>query len=301
MGKLTWLAALGLPVHPAGAEDSPKALVAQAQAGNSIFAKGPFDLPAGATVERDLAYGNDPAQRIDVYRPARADGAPILFLVHGGGWDRGDKGMLRGVKNKVTHWVQLGYVLVSVNYRMLPEAKPLEQADDVAKALAFVQAHATGWGGDPARLVAMGHSAGAHLLSLLAADPSIAARQGAKPWLGTIAIDSAAFDIVRIMSMRHFPLYDRAFGEDPAYWRDASPTLRLKDKLAAPMLAVCSSQRLISCAQANAFAAKAASLGGKTVQVQPIDMSHGDLNDLLGSPGAYTEGVAAFIRSLGLP
>ncbi len=309
MSKLTWLAALGLPVHPAASATPLRDLMLQRMAerqggganSNPMQARGPFDLPHGATAERDIAYGTDPAERLDVYRPAHAQGAPVIFMVHGGGWNRGDKGMLRSVKNKVTHWVDLGYVLVSANYRVLPQAHPIEQADDVAKALAFVQSKAQSWGGDPAKVVMMGHSAGAHLVSLLAADPSIAARQGAKPWLGTIALDSAAFDVSQIMSGRHFGLYDRAFGTDATYWRDASPVYRLKDKLSVPMLAVCSSRRSDSCQQARAFATKAASLGGSSVQVLPVDLSHGDVNDLLGAPGQYTESVAAFIRSLGLP
>jgi acetyl esterase/lipase len=309
MRKMPWLAAaLGLPLHP-GAQGGPlRDLIAQRMAERQASSPdgnpargGAFDLPSGASVQRDIAYGPDPAERIDVYQPAKAQGAPIVFMVHGGGWSRGDKGMLRSVKNKVTHWVELGYVLVSVNYRVLPDARPIEQASDVAKALAFVQSKAASWGGDASRVVLMGHSAGAHLIALIAADPSIALSQGAQPWVGSIALDSAAYDVPAIMQNRHFPLYDKAFGgTDAQYWRDASPVYRMKDKLSAPMLLVCSSRRADSCAQARGFATKATSIGGN-VKVVPVDMSHAEINDLLGAPGAYTESVASFIRSLGLP
>ncbi len=258
-------------------------------------------LPPGASVQRDIAYGSDAAQQLDVYRPADAKDAPVIVMVHGGAWITGDKGLAGVVKNKVARWVALGYVLVSINHRLVPQAGPIEQAEDVARALSFVQCHAASWGADAAKLVLMGHSAGAHLVALVTADPSFAARAGAQPWRGTVALDSAAFDVTKIMKDRHPGFYDQAFGADPGYWRAASPLLRLNDKLAAPLLAVCSSQRSNSCAQADAFAARAATLHGARVKVLPVDLSHGEINDLLGEPSAYTADVQAFIESLGLP
>jgi len=309
MSKIAWLAALGLPIHHAASagplrdrimERMAERRAAEGGAGRSaITDKGPFPLPAGVQVERDLAYGPDPVQKLDVYRPAHASGAPLILMVHGGGWRRGDKDFSYGVENKVTHWVGKGYVLVAVNYRMMPQANPVEQADDVARALSFAQSKAGSWGADPAKTVLMGHSSGSHLVSLIASDPTIATRQGARPWLGTVALDSAAFDVVQIMEGQHFGLYDKAFGSSPDHWREASPKYRLKGRLSAPLLAVCSSKRGDSCAQARAFAAKAESLGGH-VPVLPVDLSHGEINNRLGLPGAYTEGVDAFLHSLGL-
>ena len=267
---------------------------------NDSTESGPFPLPAGARLERDLAYGGDPLQRMDVYHPAQAANAPVIFMVHGGGWMRGNKAMWRVVRNKVGHWVGKGYLLVSTNYRMAPAADPVTQADDVAKALAFVQSHLRSWGGDASRVIVMGHSSGAHLVALLTADPSIAARQGATPWLGTVSLDSAAMNVAQLMTRHHLGLYDQVFKADAAYWRQASPTLRLTGKPAAPMLAVCSSRRLDSCPQARAFAARAAQFGGR-VDVLPVDLTHPEINAYLGAAGSYTDGVDSFLRSLGLP
>ena len=261
---------------------------------------GPFELPPGARVEKDLAYGGDPLQRLDVYHPASAQNAPVIFMVHGGGWTRGSKNLWRVVKNKVSHWVGKGYILVSTNYRMVPAADPVTQADDVAKALAYVQSHLKSWNGDPSRIVVMGHSSGAQLVALLTADPSIAAHQGAAPWLATVSLDSAAMNVEQLMNRRHFRLYDQVFKNDPAYWRQASPTLRLAGKPVAPMLAVCSSRRADSCPQARAFAAKATQLGGR-VTVLPVDLTHPEINAYLGTGGAYTDGVDGFLKSVGLP
>jgi arylformamidase len=74
----------------------------------------------------------------------------------------------------------------------------------------------------------MGHSAGAHLVDLLAADPKIAFHEGAKPWLGTVSLDTATLDMEETMRGRHYGFYDAAFGKDPAYWAETSPIHRLK-------------------------------------------------------------------------
>jgi acetyl esterase/lipase len=259
----------------------------------------PVVLPNGAQLERDVAYGPDPEQRMDVYRPANARNAPVILMVHGGGWSRGDKEAANVVNNKVAHWLPKGYIVVSVGYRMVPRVTPLGEVDDVARALAFAQNKGPAWGGDPNRIVMMGHSAGAHLVSLMSADRSIATRAGAGSWLGTVALDSAAYNVAEIMEQRHYPLYDKAFGSDRQLWRDASPTLRLTHA-PVPMLLVCSSRRDNSCAQASAFAAKATSLGGR-VKVVPVDLGHADINAQVGTPGSLTATVDAFLQTLELP
>lgn len=255
------------------------------------------ELPEGVTLHQDVAYGADPAQRIDVYLPPQPVRAPILFMVHGGGWRRGDKDNPGVVDNKVARWVPKGIIFVSVDYRMMPEAEPLTQAEDVARALAKVQELAPGWGGDPANIILMGHSAGAHLVALVTAAPEIAAGQGAKPWKGSVLLDSGAMDVPAIMNARHWPLYDKAFGDDPTKWRAASPFHRLAGPT-LPMLAVCRNGGHESCPANQAFALKARKLGG-SVDVLPMALTHGAINMQLGLPGAYTERVEAFMRQVG--
>jgi acetyl esterase/lipase len=261
-------------------------------------AAGEIVLPAGAKANRDVAYGTDPAQRLDVYMPEHAQAAPIIFMVHGGAWMLGDKAAARVVANKAARWLPKGFIFISANYRLVPSTDVLGQADDVAKALAFAQANAKLWGGDPSRLILMGHSAGAHLAALLAADPAIASRQGAKPWLGTVMLDSAAFDVVQIMKAEHRRFYDRVFGNDPAYWRQTSPLHRLSG-VPKPMLLVCSSRRSDSCPHARSFADKVTSMGGRAT-VQSVSFTHREINENLGVAGTYTDTVEAFFRSLGL-
>ncbi len=274
------------------------ALSVAAPVSAGLFSAEP-SLPSGARVEHDVSYGSDDAQRMDVYIPAHQQGAPIILMVHGGAWAIGDKDMGRVVDNKVAYWLPKGVIFVTTNYRMVPDADPLTQADDVAKALALVQIKAASWGGDPARVVLMGHSAGAHLVALLTADPSIAAGQGAKPWLGTVVLDSGALDVGAIMRRSHYRFYDRAFGKDPGYWDKASPTLRLTGK-PQPMLVVCSTKRDDSCPPSRDFVEKATALGGRANLLQE-PLTHREINETLGLPGDYTNAVESFLQTLGLP
>lgn len=256
----------------------------------------PAQLPRGITILRDVRYGDGAGETFDVYAPRDAHAAPVVFIVHGGGWRRGDKAARRVVQNKVAHWVPRGVVVVSVDYPMLPDTSPLQQARDVALALAVAQRDATHWGGDPNRFVLMGHSAGAHLVSLISAESALAASQGALPWLGTVALDSAAFNVTTIMEGPHLRLYDAAFGSDPMAWVAVSPIMQLHEKI-VPFLAVCSTRRMKSCRQAEAFAAKARGFGAR-VEVLSEDLSHGEINETLGQPSAYTSAVDGFLASL---
>src|SRR6185312_13737462 len=73
-------------------------------------------LPPNVRALRDIAYGSDPKQRFDVYLPQQANHAPVIFMVHGGGWRRGDKTMKTSVENKMAHWTQKGFIFISTNY-----------------------------------------------------------------------------------------------------------------------------------------------------------------------------------------
>lgn len=253
-------------------------------------------LPAGTRVFRDVAWGSDPHQRFDVYAPAQASRAPVIFMVHGGGWRRGDKAALGVIQNKIARWVPRGFIVISTNYRLLPDTPPLQQARDVARALAAAQHRAPKWGGDASRFILIGHSSGAHLVALLTAGPALAREQGVQPWLGTISLDSASFDVVQIMQDQHLHLYDEAFGTRPAEWLAASPYQQMHGRI-VPFLAVCSSRRRSSCSQAHAFVRKAESFGSRA-KVLEEDLRHGEINSQLGLSSDYTRAAEQFMWSL---
>lgn len=251
---------------------------------------------AATQVLRDVAYGPHADQAMDVYLPAQPQQAPVLLMVHGGGWKRGDKSMRRSIEAKVQRWVPRGFVLVSINYRMMPDAKPDVQLRDVALALTHVQQQAPSWGADPGRIVLMGHSAGAHLVTLLTVTPFDRFTPKPRPVLGTVSLDSGAMDVVEIMSHRHHRLYDEPFGQDPAYWRSVSPTWVMAPG-SAPVLSVYSTRRDDATKQTQAFAAKGKALGVR-VDTLGVDLSHGDINGQLGQDSDYTRRVETFMASL---
>jgi acetyl esterase/lipase len=120
----------------------------------------------------DLRYhAGEDRQLLDVISPAKGKGHPVVLFVHGGSWSLGDKnlfGMYRGVGQ---FFARHGMVGVMVNYRLSPTVKHPEHVKDIARAFAWVRQNIQKHGGDPDRIYLAGHSAGGHLVALLATDP----------------------------------------------------------------------------------------------------------------------------------
>jgi triacylglycerol lipase len=123
-----------------------------------LQAKEPY---AGVSVTRDIAYGADPLQKLDVFSPQAkpAKRLPVLLFVHGGGFVRGDK---KTTDNMVVWGVDHGMVGVDINYRLAPKDPWPAGAKDLASAIAWTRAHIAEYGGDPDRIILWGHSAGAN-------------------------------------------------------------------------------------------------------------------------------------------
>ena len=245
---------------------------------------------------RNVHFGPDLRERFDVYAPPDAKNAPVIFIVHGGAWAYGDKSARGVAEHKVERWVPRGFIVVSTNYRMLPDADPLAQARDVGRAIAVAQQQAASWGGDRSRFILLGHSAGAHLVALLDASPSLVAELPLTPWLGVVSIESGALDVVEVMRAPHPRSYDRAFGRDSVYWRTVSPFDALTPPV-APMLLVCSIRRAAGCRRADRFAAKVVASGSRAAVLRE-DLSHADADARLGLDPGYTSAVEGFMRTL---
>jgi arylformamidase len=254
--------------------------------------KSSFVLPHNTQINQNVAYGSDARQKLDIYSSQGAKNAPIIFMVHGGGWRNGDKTHSNVTENKVKYFVPKGYIFISINNRLLPDATPLQQAEDVAKALQFVQTNAASFGGDSSKIILMGHSAGAHLVSLLTSKSYL----GVKTWRGTVSLDSAAYDVNLLMSNRHMKLFDDAFGADPQTWTNSSP-LHTLQKPSIPILLVCSSKRKVSCEQSTAYSNKFSQLGGQA-SVYSVAMTHAEINKNLGEDATYTANIERFIQSV---
>lgn len=121
-------------------------------------------------IYRDLAYGSHERQRLDIHTVDGADSRMVLLFVHGGGFVGGDKRIpAMPYYDHIGGWaVEHGMVGVTMTYRLAPEHQWPAGAEDVAGAVAWIREHIGNYGGDPVRIVLMGHSAGAtHVASSL--------------------------------------------------------------------------------------------------------------------------------------
>lgn len=124
---------------------------------------------ADVTITRNIPYGmsGDPRHMLDLYAPPGAEGLPVVIFFYGGGWRSGDKRLFEHLGRA---FAVRGIVAVTVNYRLTPAVRSPAHAEDCAEAVAWVHREISAHGGDPNRLVLMGHSAGAHLAALLLLD-----------------------------------------------------------------------------------------------------------------------------------
>lgn len=131
----------------------------------------------------DVAYGDLPRQKLDVYVPGQARPAlrPVVVFFYGGGWERGEKGNYRFVGAALA---DRGFVTVLPDYRLYPDVRFPAFVEDGARAVAWVQRHAREFGGDPERVVLVGHSAGGHMAAMLALARGYLDRAGGRPdWI----------------------------------------------------------------------------------------------------------------------
>ncbi|WP_339915242.1 alpha/beta hydrolase [uncultured Brevundimonas sp.] len=131
-------------------------------------ALGPRD-PGGRRVAQGLSYGDDPRQRFDIHAPTGSAGGPrpVLVFFYGGGWDSGSRTVYAWAAQALA---AQGFVVAIPDYRLVPQARFPAFIEDAAAATAAVGAVAARYGGDPARLGVMGHSAGAHLAMMITLD-----------------------------------------------------------------------------------------------------------------------------------
>jgi acetyl esterase/lipase len=131
----------------------------------------------GVGVEKGIAYGAHPRQILDVYRRERATDAPVVLFVHGGAFVRGNKDVTDEVYANVCYYfARHGYLAINVEYRLAPESKYPGGAEDLAGAIAWTKRSARELGGDPERLLLVGHSAGATHVAGYAWDPHMPMR-----------------------------------------------------------------------------------------------------------------------------
>ena len=261
-------------------------------------------------VTRDIPYATaSPRQILDVYAPDGAKNLPVVFWIHGGGWQAGDKTM---VALKPKAFMDAGFVFVSTSYRLLPNVDMGALTQDVADALGWVYKNIAAYGGDPTRLLVMGHSAGGQLAALMCTDERYAKADGFALSMikGCVPVDADTFDIPAIIEVaetraraHQLPLptngHRQKFGDDPAKHRDFSAVTHVApNKSIPPFLIVHIAGNPDTTAQARRLATvlEAAAIPVKVVR---RDTTHENLNDEIGAPNdPITKELFAFVAGV---
>lgn len=174
---------------------------------------------AAQMVERDLSYGPDPLQRLDLSVPATKQFSTVLF-VHGGSLASGDKSD-EDSRSVCAPFAAAGIGCANVNYRLAPAASWPAPAEDVAAALAWVRTNVGARGGDPHKLFLVGHSSGAMLVALVGTDERYLASRGLKTTdvRGVIAMGSIMWDeeLEEALKVHGRDRVEAAFGRNPGY------------------------------------------------------------------------------------
>lgn len=193
-----------------------------------------FSKPVKAAHKIERSYGFLKAQKLDIYKPqlVKTD-TPVIIYAHGGGWHTGSK---KNVGYKAKAFTKEGYVFVSVEYPLLPNSTVELQAKSIAQAISFLKEKSA----SKAPLYLMGHSAGAHLIALVATDPKYLSEFNLTPddISAVIHVDGAALNlpdkVTEKRSVKKQDIYDKTFGTDEKRWEELSPYHNLKKHSKAP-------------------------------------------------------------------
>jgi arylformamidase len=249
-----------------------------------------LSVHADPKVRMDVPYaGNEnPRQTLDIYSPANAKEAPMVFWIHGGGWQAGSK---KDVQLKPLAFTQKGFVFVSVNYRLLPEAQTIHQmAGDLAKALRWVCDHSGEMGVNGREIFVMGHSAGAQLAALICTDDRYlkAEKLSFEILKGCVPVDGDTYDVpmqIGMVEERRATSYKKKFGDEKTQ-KELSPITHVsREKGIPPFLILHVAEHPETKAQSQKLA-KALNDAGVQANAYPATgKNHTSINNDLGSEG----------------
>lgn len=204
------------------------AVVLQKAAGMSVAPAFAWERTVG------LAYGDDPAQVLDIY-PACGSGLHrLVIFVHGGGWVSGTRQAGRNLAGPLN---RAGYTLASLDYRLVPQTDIAGSASDIASAVRFLLNNAKHFGFAPERFALTGHSAGAHLVALLGTDQNYLRRAGVDVHrLAAVVALDGIYDLTVKLGVHQAAVRAAVFGGDPVLWQRYSPASHVANMQARPRM-----------------------------------------------------------------
>lgn len=234
-------------------------------------------------VLRDIPYGSEPLQRLDLFLPAARDFTSVLFL-HGGSLSGGDKNDddYRGICRP---FAASGVACASMNYRLFPAVKWPAPEQDAASAFAWMKSHIAEYGGDSTRVYLFGHSSGCLLASLLGTDASFLAARRLKlsDVAGVVAMGCRLNDVVDDSGAtpeqvrHHFATdpYDSAFGSIEAL-NNAVPAAHVSAAMPPFLILIAEAEQIHPplVADANEFVARARKAGARAEYVILPGLTH---------------------------
>src|SRR3954451_10718803 len=263
-------------------------------------------------VKRDIPYATPAQERqvLDVYSPPGAKDLPVVFWIHGGGWQVGDKS---DVQLKPQAFMDKGFVFVSTNYRLLPHVDMGTIVRDIARSIRWIHDHVAEYGGDPRRLLIMGHSAGAQLAALVCTDDRYLKAEGLSLAIikGCVPVDGDTYDVPAIIETAdgrwRAPRPPRAkfghrekFGNDPAKHRDFSAVTHVaRDKGIPPFLILYVTDHPDTAAQAQRLGNVLKGAGVPATVFAAKETTHAKINADLGLPA--DPATKALFEFLGKP
>ena len=177
---------------------------------------------AGISVQRDVPYGTHPRQVLDLYQPDNASSSDVVLFVHGGAFVRGSKSVNGEIYDNLPYWfANQGLVAINVEYRLAADAPYPGGGEDVAAAIEWAARNVGRFGGDPQRLVLIGHSAGATHVATAILDPVLAARR--RPEVRGMVLLSGRLRADVLRENPNAAAVRAYFGDDPARYEERSP------------------------------------------------------------------------------
>ena len=164
----------------------------------------------GYRVERNIAYGSNPRQMLDVYVPDDAKKAPVIVFFYGGSWQFGTKDDYRFLGQALS---SKGFITVVADYRLYPEVKFPAFIEDGARAVHYVHDHIAVMGGNPDQLFVGGHSAGAYIAMMVGSDPHYLQKAGGnRAWVKGIIGIAGPYDFLPFTDADIIDIFSTAAG-----------------------------------------------------------------------------------------